>query len=149
FSHFLFVNALSDKAGGIRLTTRELCCRSLISYALRISALPFRRVRKCFMTRPRAVFSVVAMLTIPGLACSSNSSPSSTEGGDGGSSGRAVSSGGDAQPGSGGLAQPGTGGAAAGQSSAAGGGAVMGGASAGGNASAMGGAGAGASGGSI
>ena len=40
------------------------------------------------MTSARAVFSFVAMLTIPGIACSSNSSPASTEGGNGGSSGQ-------------------------------------------------------------
>jgi len=107
---------------------------------------------KVIMTRLRAVFSVVTMLSIPGIACSSNGSPSPTEGG--GSSGKAGpgGSGGDAQPSSGGNAQPGSGGATAGQaggtSATAGAGA---GASAGssGSTSAMGGAGTGASGGNI
>ncbi|HEX2669311.1 MAG TPA: hypothetical protein VHM25_00485 [Polyangiaceae bacterium] len=101
------------------------------------------------MTRARAVFSMLSLLTIPGLACSSSSSPSASEGGSGGSSGAALSSGGAAQPGSAGNAQPSSGGASAGQASHAGGGAVSAGASAGGNASASGGAEAGGSGGSI
>jgi len=101
------------------------------------------------MTSARAVFSIVATLTIPGIACSSNSSPASTEGGSGGSSGRAGGSGGNVQLGSGGNAQPGSGGAAAGQSSTADGGALMGGASVGGSAAAIAGAGADASGGNV
>ncbi|HET7543081.1 MAG TPA: hypothetical protein VFK05_24580 [Polyangiaceae bacterium] len=101
------------------------------------------------MTRARAVFSIVALLTIPGSACSSSSSTSSSEGGSGGSSGKAVGSGGTAQPGSGGAAQPASGGAAAGQSNSAGGGALMGGASSGGSAPASVAAGAGGSSGSL
>src|SRR6478752_323742 len=101
------------------------------------------------MTSARAVFSIVATLTIPGIACSSNSSPASTEGGSGGSSGRAGGSGGNVQLGSGGNAQPGSGGAAAGQSSTADGGALMGGASVGGSAAAIAGAGMGGSGGNV
>jgi len=96
------------------------------------------------MTRAYAIFSIVAMLSIPGLACSSSGSPSATDGGNGGSSGRAGGSGGNAQPGSGGNAQPGSGGAVA-----AGGGAVVAGAGSGGSTSAMGGAGTTASGGHV
>jgi poly(3-hydroxybutyrate) depolymerase len=101
------------------------------------------------MTRARAVFSAVAMLTIPAFACSSSNSPPSTDDANGGSSGRVSGSGGNnTQPASGGNAQPSSGGAAAGQSSMAGGGALTAGANAGGNASATGGgAGASASGG--
>jgi len=104
------------------------------------------------MTRLRAVFSVVAMLSIPGIACSSNSSPSPTEGSGGGSSDKAGpgASGGDAQPSSGGNAQPGSAGATAGQagdaSALAGAG---GGAGSSGSTSAVGGAGTGASAGNV
>ena len=105
------------------------------------------------MTRVRAVFSVVAMLSIPGVACSSNSSSSSAEGG-GGSSGKGGPGGssGDTQPSSGGNAQAGSAGAtAAGQS--AGGASAMAGAGAGagigGTTSAVGGAGTSASGGNV
>jgi len=101
------------------------------------------------MTRARALLSVVAVLTIPGIACSSSSPASSNEGSSGGSSGGAIGSGGAASPASGGAAQPGTGGAGAGQSNSAGDGALSGGASSGGGAALMGGAGAGASSGSV
>jgi poly(3-hydroxybutyrate) depolymerase len=113
------------------------------------------------MTRARPVFSLLAMLSVPVLACSSSSSPSSTDGGSGGSSDRPGGSGGNAQAdsagnahvGGGGNAQAGSGGAAAGQSNtaggAAGGGTAIAGANAGGSPSATGGAGAGASGGAV
>jgi len=98
------------------------------------------------MTRARVFVSVVALLTIPGIACSSSSSPSASEGGSGGSTDKPTGSSGNAQSGSG--AGAGSGGAAgASQSSTAGGGALMGGSSAGGSTSATGGAG--ASGGNI
>ena len=102
------------------------------------------------MIRVRALFSVVALLSIAGLACSSSDSPPSTDTANGGASGKAAGSGGSVQPGSGGnavgnggSAQPGSGGANAGQPSTAGSGTVSGGANAGGNGSAIGGAGAG------
>jgi len=101
------------------------------------------------MTRVRAVFSVVAMLSIPGIACSSNSSPSPTEGSGGGSSGKAGlgGSGGDAQPSSGGNVQSGGAGETAGQAGDA---SALAGAGAGGSGStSAGGAGTGASAGNV
>lgn len=94
------------------------------------------------MTRTRAVCSVVAMLSISGLACSSSSSPSANEAGNGGAAGKPTGSGGNPQPAGGGSSTAGSGGAAAGQTSVGGGGAEVGGASVGGAAS-MAGAGAG------
>ena len=98
------------------------------------------------MTRARAVFSIMAMLSLAGIACSSSDSPSPTEGssgdsgdqtggttgggGPGGSSGQ----GGNTQP-DGGGASSGDGDAAAAQPGAAGGGGMaMGDASGGGGA---------------
>jgi poly(3-hydroxybutyrate) depolymerase len=95
------------------------------------------------MTRAPAVFSIMTMLSIAGIACSPSSSPSSTEEAsvgssgpgetDGGGDAQAVG-GGDAQAGGRSDAQAGGGGATAGQSgSAGGGGALMGDAGAGGS----------------
>ncbi|MEP7050235.1 MAG: prolyl oligopeptidase family serine peptidase [Pseudomonadota bacterium] len=72
------------------------------------------------MTRAHAVVSAIALLSsVAGIACSSSSSPSATEGGSPGSSGAAQGGA------SGGNAQPGSGGAATGQSGSASGGAAV------------------------
>ncbi|MEO6602302.1 MAG: hypothetical protein ABIQ16_20645 [Polyangiaceae bacterium] len=93
------------------------------------------------MTRARAVFSVLATLSsMAGIACSSSSSPSPTEGSSGGSSGKSESGGS-------GNAQPGSGGATAGRSGLAGGGGAGTGASGAAGEGASGGAAAGTSGG--
>jgi poly(3-hydroxybutyrate) depolymerase len=76
------------------------------------------------MTRARAVFSVVALLSTAGIACSSNDSPPAAQGGSAGSSGQSGGTGGNTQAGSGGKAggqssSAGSGGTASGSAGAA------------------------------
>lgn len=94
------------------------------------------------MTRAYAVLSVVGLLSISGIACSSSDSPLPSDGG-GGTSGKdgTGASAGKTQTGSGGNAQAGSGGAAAGQPGSTGGAAATGGASVGGAGAASGGGG--------